>query len=127
MHRAALAAANAGFAVDLGHHAVYIHTLGDAVAMAAVGRGDAVAVAQVGHDPGSGGLFAGVQVDETGDLAGGELDVQAFFKGADGAHHFIGMQQLFGTQLIGHICCSPGLSQHGFAGCSRCPRGTASR
>ncbi|MNG92340.1 hypothetical protein D3C79_512720 [compost metagenome] len=117
MHRTALATAHAGLlAVDFGHHAVHIHALGDAVAMTAVGRGDAVAVAQVGHDPGGGGFFAGIQVDEAGDLAGGELHVQAFFEGADGAHHFIGMQQLFGTELIGHLVVLQGCLNTGLQG-----------
>ncbi|MNR04828.1 hypothetical protein D3C85_1208200 [compost metagenome] len=117
MHRTALATAHAGLlAVDFGHHAVHIHALGDAVAMTAVGRGDAVAVAQVGHDPGRGSLFAGIQVDEAGDLAGGELHVQAFFEGADGAHHFIGMQQLFGTELIGHLVVLQGCLNTGLQG-----------
>ncbi|MNN17489.1 hypothetical protein D3C81_1306790 [compost metagenome] len=117
VHRAALAAAHAGLlAVDLGHHAVHIDALGDAVAVATVGRGNAVAVAQVGHDPGGGGFFAGIKVDEAGDLAGGELHVQAFLERTDGAHHFIGMQQLFSAQVSGHLVVLQGCLNTGLQG-----------
>ncbi|MNG96643.1 hypothetical protein D3C79_557190 [compost metagenome] len=117
VHRAAFTTAHAGLlAVDLGHHAVYVHAFGDAVAMAAVGRGNAVAVAQVGHDPGCRGFFAGIQVDEAGNFAGGELHMQAFFEGADGPHDFIGMQQLISTELIGHLVVLRGCLNTGLQG-----------
>jgi hypothetical protein len=104
VHGAALALADAGLlAIDLGHHPVYVHTLGDAVAMAAVGGGDAILVGEVRHDAGGGCLLAGIEVDESGDLAGGELHVEPFFEGTDGAHDPVGMQQLVSGQVSGHI------------------------
>src|SRR5690606_41438018 len=74
VHRAALAATRTGgLAVDLGHHRGHVHALGDAVAVAAVGGGDGVALVEVRAHPGGGRLLARVQVDEPGDLPGGEL------------------------------------------------------
>ncbi|MNG00959.1 hypothetical protein D3C84_839170 [compost metagenome] len=73
-----------------------------------VGR-DAIVIAQVGHDAGGRGFFAGIQVDETGNLARGELHVQALFEGADGAHHLVGVQQLIVGERCRHFY-SPGVS-----------------
>ncbi|KWV89522.1 hypothetical protein PFLmoz3_00816 [Pseudomonas fluorescens] len=58
---------------------------------AVVGR-DAIIVIEMRHDTSGAGFLAGIQVNETGDLAGGELHMQAFFEIADGAHHGVGMQ-----------------------------------
>jgi hypothetical protein len=54
-------------------HAVHVAALGDGVAVAAVGGGDVVVGSQVGADAGDDGLLTRIQVDEPGDLAGGEL------------------------------------------------------
>ncbi|MNN15015.1 hypothetical protein D3C81_1281100 [compost metagenome] len=112
MHRAALALADAGLlAVDLGHHPVHIDALGDAMAVAAVVGGNAVLVVQMGHHPGGAGFLAGIEVDEAGNFAGGELHMQALLEGADGAHDPVGMEELFGIQRSGHLVVLQGLSQ----------------
>jgi hypothetical protein len=95
VHRAALAFARAALlAVDFLHHRDHVHALGDAVAVTAVRAGDAVAVAQVHHDPGARGLLAGIQVDEAGDVASREVDVQPLLELADRAHRAVGLEQL---------------------------------
>ena len=87
MHRAALAAAQAILAAeDLGHHGLGIAPLGDAVAVAAVGRGDAVLVAQVQADADTGRLLAGVQMDETRNVAGREFLMHGVLELANQAH-----------------------------------------
>ena len=96
MHRAALAAAQAVLAAeDLGHHGLEVAALGDAVAVAAVGRGDAVLVVQVQADADAGGLLAGVEMDEARDVAGRELLVNGVLELADGAHLPVRLEQLF--------------------------------
>ena len=94
MHRPALARARAaGLAVDLGHHLFHADALGDAVAMAAMGRGDAVMVLQVHHDADARGLFPGIEVHEPGDVAATEIDMQTFFELADGLHPPISLEE----------------------------------
>src|SRR6185503_6423682 len=68
VHRAALAfAVAARLAEELGHHQVDPAALGDAVAVAAVGRGDVVVGSEcrAGTDPAS--FFADVSVGRTAD------------------------------------------------------------
>ena len=60
-------------AEDLVHHAVEVAALGDAVAVAAVGRGDGVAVVEMHADADAGSFLAGIEMHEAGDVAGGEL------------------------------------------------------
>src|SRR5207237_3605782 len=84
VHRAALAPAGAGrLAVDLAHHVADIDALGDAVAMAAMGRGDAIAIVEMYHDAGGGGLLAGVKMDEAGNVALGKFIWYGFFEFAN--------------------------------------------
>ena len=75
VHRAALALADAGrLAHQLGHHAGDVDALGDAVTVAAVGRGDEVVVGQVGADADRDGLLAGVKKNgETRGRAAGDF------------------------------------------------------
>jgi hypothetical protein len=51
-------------------------------------------------------------VHETGDLAGGEFHMQAFFEITDSAHHGVGMQQLIGGQVSGHLVVLQVVSTH---------------
>ena len=94
VHGAALAFAAPALApVDLLHHPPGVDALGDAVAVAPVGGGDPVGWAEVHHDPGAGRLLAGVEVDEAGDVAPGEVDVEPFLELADGPHRPVGREQ----------------------------------
>jgi hypothetical protein len=88
------------------------HALGDAVAVATVVGGDAIFIVEVGHDPGGAGFLAGIQVDETWDLASGEFHVQAFLEIADGTHHGVGMEQLISGQVSGHLVVLQVVSTH---------------
>jgi hypothetical protein len=54
---------------------------------------------------GGGRLLAGIQVNEAGDLAGGELDVQALFEFADGAHQPVGVQQVSVLSWVETVMC----------------------
>src|SRR5262245_37308820 len=109
VHRAALAVAASGLApVDLGHHLADVDALGDAVAVTAVGAGDRVTVIEVAAYTDRGSLLTRVQVDESGNLAGRELGVHAFFELADRPHHPVGAQQLPPGQgslvhRVGHV------------------------
>ena len=104
VHRPTLAAARpGGLAEDLGHHALDVDALGDAVAVPAVGGGDRVAVVEVGAHAGGRGLLAGVEVDEPGDVAGGELLVHPLLELADGAHRPVGVEQCLRGQLGGGV------------------------
>ena len=95
VHRAALAAAQAVLAAeDLGHHGLGIAALGDAVAMAAVGGRDAVLVVQVHADTDARCLLAGVQMDETRNVAGREFLVNGVLELANQAHLLIRLEQL---------------------------------
>src|SRR6185436_5042552 len=113
VHRAALAAADAGrLAVDLGHHALDVAALRDRVAVAAVRADDVVVGTEVADHAGGDRLLARVQVDEAGDLARRELAVQALLELADGAHDPVGLEHL----LLGDVPgprgrdCAHGLS-----------------
>ena len=95
VHRAALAAAKAVLAAeDLGHHRLDVAALGDAVAVAAVGRGDVILVVQMQADADPGRLLAGIEMDETRDVARRELLVDGVLELADGAHLPVGFEQL---------------------------------
>ena len=87
VHGAAAAAAVARFlAHELGHHAVQIGPLGDAVAVAAMGAEDVVVGLQRGHRTDGRGFHADAQVHRAVDLA---LRVQVLgllFEGADQPH-----------------------------------------
>jgi hypothetical protein len=111
VHRPALAAARAGrLAVDLGHHLLHVDTLGNAVAMAAMRRGDPVIVVEMHHDPGRRGLFPGIEMDEAGDVAAREVDMQPLLEFADGPHDAIGFEQPCLAQrkwVVAHLCSPP--------------------
>ena len=105
MHGAALAGAEAVLAaVDLRHHAVHVAALGDAVAVAAMGAGDAIAIVEVQAHADAACLLAGIEVHETGDFTGRELDVKAFLEFADRAHGPVSRQQFVSAEL--HTSCS---------------------
>src|SRR4029453_5977626 len=57
------------------------------------GGGDVVVGAQGGADAGGDRLLTRVQVDEPGDLAGGELLVQPLLELADGPHRPVPLQE----------------------------------
>ena len=87
MHRAALALAIAGLsAVELGHHAVEVGALGDAVAMAAMGRNDPVALAKRRTDADRDRLLAYVAVDDAVDFAGEIVGRGALLETPDRQH-----------------------------------------
>src|SRR6266849_2046940 len=87
VHRAALALAVAGLpAVELGHHAVEVRTLGDAVAVATMRRDDPVAAVERGTDADSDRLLTDVAVHHTVDLAGEIVGRGALLEMADRQH-----------------------------------------
>jgi hypothetical protein len=95
VHRATLAATRSRrLAVDLGHHLDRIHAFRDAMAMAAMRARDVVVVAQVHAETGGRGFFAGVQVHEAGNGAGGEFRMHPLLELADRAHRAIGLHEL---------------------------------
>src|SRR5439155_742350 len=71
VHRAALALAVAGLpTVELGHHAVEVGTLGDAMAVAAMRRDDPVAATKRAADADRDRLLADIAMHDAVDLAG---------------------------------------------------------
>ena len=100
MHRAALAAAQTvAPAEDLGHHAVDVAALGDAVAVAPVGAGDVVAVVQVDAHADGGCFLPGVEMDESGNAAFGKLAMHTLLELADRVHGAVALQKLFAIEL----------------------------
>ena len=96
VHRPALAAAEpVRAAVDLEHHRLHVAALRDRVSVAAMGAGDVVVVVQVRADAGRDRLLARVEVDESRDVAGCELDVQPLLELADRAHGPVGGDEPF--------------------------------
>src|ERR1700753_218311 len=94
MHRAAFAAARAGsLAIDFRHHLLHIDAFGDAMAVAAMSRGDAIIVLEMHHDPRRGSFFAGIEMDETGNIAAREFEMQALFEFSDRTHDPISFEQ----------------------------------
>ena len=87
VHRAALALAIAGLPpVELGHHAVEIGTLGDAMAVAAMRRDDPVALVERGADADRDRLLADIAMHDAVDLAGEVVGRGAFLEAADRQH-----------------------------------------
>ena len=87
VHRAAAAAAVAGLlAEQLGHHLLEVGALGDAVAVAAVGRGDRVVGAQGEAGAGGRGLLADREVHGAVHQAAGEQVVDGLLEAADAPH-----------------------------------------
>ena len=64
------------------------------MAVAAVGRGHVVAISQVGAYPDRNGFFAGVQMDEAGNLAFAELELHPVFKRPNELHALVHPYQL---------------------------------
>src|SRR5262249_46311975 len=73
-------------AVDLGHHALEMRTLGDAVSMPTVGRDDLVTLLKGGAYPHRHRLLADVAVHDAVDLAGMVIGRRALLETADGLH-----------------------------------------
>ena len=65
------------------------------MSVSAVGAGDVVVVVQVRADAGRDRLLARVEMDESRDVAGGELDVQPLLELADRAHGPVGGDEPF--------------------------------
>ena len=87
VHRAALALAIAGLpAVELGHHAVEVRPLGDAMAVAAMGRDDPVAAAQRRADADRDRLLADIAMHDAVDLADEIIGRGALLEPADRQH-----------------------------------------
>ena len=87
MHGAALALAVAGLpTVELGHHAVEVGALGDAVAVATMRRDDPIAAIERCTDADGDRLLTDVAVHDAVDLAGMVVSRGAFFEAADGEH-----------------------------------------
>ena len=83
-----------GLAKQFGHHAAWINALGQAMAVAAVGRGHVVAISQIGAYPNRNSFFAGVQMDEAGDFAFAELELHPVFKRPNELHALVHPHQL---------------------------------
>lgn len=99
MHRPTLTATQAVvLAEDLGHHAVQIAALGDAVPVTAVSGSDVVGVAQVLAHSHCDGFLARVEVNEAGDVTGCILFVQSILERADARHLLVRLQQCIPVQ-----------------------------
>ena len=107
VHRAALALAITGLpAVELGHHAVQIGALGDAMAMAAMGRDDAVGPGQCRADADRDRFLADIAMHDAVDLAGEVIGRGALLEMADRQHPAQHLALLLGWQVrrdtLGH-------------------------
>ena len=69
------------------------------MAMAAMGAGDPVAVVELQAEADRRGFLAGIEVNETRYLAGGEFRVHPILEFADRAHGGIGFEQIFPAEL----------------------------
>ena len=100
VHRAALAPAQAFAASeDLQHHRIGVAALGDAMAVAAMGRGDDVTVVEMQADADAGRFLAGIEMHEPRNAPGGEFVVHRILELADRPHLTIRAEQLFSRQL----------------------------
>src|SRR5437016_9894396 len=100
MHRAAFALAVAGLPpVKLGHHAVEVGALGDAVAVAAMRRDDPVALPERGADADRDRLLADIAMHNAVDLAGVVVGRSAFLEAANGQHLTQHLALLIGRQI----------------------------
>ena len=87
MHRAALAFAIAGtLAVNLRHHARHVAALGNQVSVAAMGGGNTIGRAQRRAYAYRGRLFADRNVQEAGDLSGGDQVLNLLLEMPDSLH-----------------------------------------
>ena len=100
VHGAALAPAVArGAAEQLGHDAAGIGPLGKALAVAAVGGAHEVRRREERADRRRRGLLPHAEVDEAGDLAGGEAFGHPFLEATDQAHHPVDREALLPRRL----------------------------
>lgn len=100
MHGTALALArSSGLAENFRHHAVHVDTLGDAMAVSAVGRSDAVAIAKSKAHASRRRLLAGVKVNCTWNVTSRHFLIHPFLEGPDGLHGAVGIDQFFARQL----------------------------
>ncbi len=87
VHRSALALADPrGAREQLGDHPAHRRSLGQRVAVAAVGRGDRVVGAQVGAGSRRDGFLTDRKVGETGDVTGEEVLLDPLLEHADANH-----------------------------------------
>ena len=94
MHRAALALVGAGGAPEeLGHHALGVNALGDAVAVSPVGAADVIVIGEVGANAGGDGLLPGGRMHGGGHAALAGFRYAALLKVADGLHGPIEFQK----------------------------------
>ena len=93
VHAAALALAEAVLlAEDFCHHFIYIRSLGNAMAMAAVSTLNKICLAQCSADACGNGFLTDIQVNEARNLAVQEVLLYRLLKAANGAH---GLVELF--------------------------------
>ncbi len=108
VHGAAQAPAIAGLAAhQLGHHALQVRALGDAVAVAAVVAADVVVRAQVGAGPRGDGLLADVAVRGALHVARLEQLGRVLLEAADAVHGAVQFQQQgrVGLLRLGSAAC----------------------
>ena len=100
VHGSAFALAVAGLApVELGHHAVEVGALGDAVAMPAMRRDDPVTAVERGTDADGDRFLTDVAVHDAVDLAGIVVGRGSFLEAADGEHLAQHFTLLVGRQV----------------------------
>ena len=102
VHRAAATLAEAVLApVDLGHHAVEVAALRDAVPVAAVGARHVVVFVEIRAHACGYRLLADVHVHEARDLARAELTRHPLFEQSDREHRAVQAEQCLGGDLHG--------------------------
>jgi len=92
MHRAALTTADPVLlAVNLKHHALGIDTFGDAVTMAAMGRGDHVPIIQMHANTNTRSFLTRIKMNKPRYIARRKLLVKRILKLSDGGHPTISL------------------------------------
>ena len=107
MHRAAPPADDAAaLAVELGHQRLGVHSLGEGMAVAAMGGGDPVGGREMGADAGRHRFLADIEMQEARRFAGAAGDLCGLLEAAEQHHllvepqHFLGCQTLRQRRLV---------------------------
>ena len=109
-------------AVDLLHHAVHIHALGNAVPVSPVCTGNAVVVMQMLQHTHGYGFLSGIQMHESRNVSPGKIDVQTLLEIADRAHLPVHIQQClpverrFMTHIVLLLCARARNARTGLGG-----------